>query len=201
MSVYREHHRSLFSSSRALCMCRESVVPSWHQHVHWHQDRTAAPLLSARPALATRHRQSADYSTAKIVTCLPPQDFCGVEIVKINTLKYQIKGAPFKQGHFFLVFGRGLKTTKMKKKGKQCFQRWNRCVRFKVVRLSSSIPWDLRHAEQLLFLFPCSNLTVYWGSFLPTLYVPLYHVYSTASHLAIRSQTMLTGIILYYLVT
>ena len=37
--------------------------------------------------------------------------------------------------------------------------------------------------------------------FLPTLYVPLYHVYSTASHLTIRSQTMLTGIILYYLVT
>ena len=27
------------------------------------------------------------------------------------------------------------------------------------------------------------------------------HVYSMASHLAIRSQTMLTGIILYYLVT
>ena len=47
------------------------------------------------------------------------------------------------------------------KQGKQCFQRWNRCVRFKVVRLSSSIPWDLRHAEQLLFLCPCSNLTVY----------------------------------------
>ena len=45
--------------------------------------------------------------------------------------------------------------------GKQCFQRWNRCVRFKVVRLSSPIPWDLRHAEQLLFLCPCSNLTVY----------------------------------------
>ena len=32
-------------------------------------------------------------------------------------------------------------------------------------------------------------------SFLPTLYVPLYHVYSTESHLAIRSQTMLTGLI------
>ena len=47
------------------------------------------------------------------------------------------------------------------KQGKQCFQRWNRCVRFKVVRLSSLIPWDLRHAEQLLFLCPCSNLTVY----------------------------------------
>ena len=28
-----------------------------------------------------------------------------------------------------------------------------------------------------------------------------YHVYSRASNLAIRSQTMLTGIILYYLVT
>ena len=37
--------------------------------------------------------------------------------------------------------------------GKQCFQRWNRCVRFKVVRLSSLIPWDLR--------CPCSNLIVY----------------------------------------
>ena len=47
------------------------------------------------------------------------------------------------------------------KQGKHCFQRWNRCVRFKVVRLSSLIPWDLRHAEQLLFLCPCSNLTVY----------------------------------------
>ena len=46
----------------------------------------------------------------------------------------------------------------------QCFQRWNRCVRFKVVRLSSLIPLDLRHAEQLLFLCPCSNLTVYKGS-------------------------------------
>ena len=31
----------------------------------------------------------------------------------------------------------------------------------KVVRLSSSIPWDLRHAVQLLFVCPCSNLTVY----------------------------------------
>ena len=51
------------------------------------------------------------------------------------------------------------------KQGKQCFQRWNRCVRFKVVWLSSSIPWDLRHAEQLLFLCPCSNLTVYRRSF------------------------------------
>ena len=51
------------------------------------------------------------------------------------------------------------------KQGKQCFQRWNRCVRFKVVRLSSLIPWDLRHAEQLLFLCPCSNLTVYRRSF------------------------------------
>ena len=50
------------------------------------------------------------------------------------------------------------------KQGKQCFQRWNRCVRFKVVRLSSLIPLDLRHAEQLLFLCPCSNLTVYKGS-------------------------------------
>ena len=48
--------------------------------------------------------------------------------------------------------------------GKQCFQRWNRCVRFKVVRLSSLIPLYLRHAEQLLFLCPCSNLTVYKGS-------------------------------------
>ena len=28
-----------------------------------------------------------------------------------------------------------------------------------------SIPWDLRHAEQLLFLCPCSNLTVYRRSF------------------------------------
>ena len=27
--------------------------------------------------------------------------------------------------------------------------------------MSSPIPWDLRHAEQLLFLCPCSNLTVY----------------------------------------
>ena len=51
------------------------------------------------------------------------------------------------------------------KQGKQCFQRWNKCVRFKVVRLSSLIPWDLRHAEQLLFLCPCSNLTVYRRSF------------------------------------
>ena len=96
------------------------------------------------------------------------------------------------------------------KQGKQCFQRWNRYVSFKVVRWSSSSPWDLRHAEQLLFLqgrpkimyhfdkksssfagwyynptthcqsgkfflvhpvCPCSNLTVY---------VPLFHVYSTA---------------------
>ena len=46
-----------------------------------------------------------------------------------------------------------------------CFQRWNRCVRFKVVRLSSLIPCDLRHAEQLLFLCPCSNLTVYRQKF------------------------------------
>ena len=38
-------------------------------------------------------------------------------------------------------------------------------------------------------------------SFLPTLSVPLYHVYSTASHVAIKNHTMLTGIILYYLVT
>ena len=84
------------------------------------------------------------------------------------------------------------------KQGKQWFQRWNRCVRFKVVRLPSPIPWDLRHAEQLLFLCPFSNLTVYRRSFFwPTLYVPLYHVYSTASHLTIRSQIMLTGIILY----
>ena len=52
-----------------------------------------------------------------------------------------------------------------KKQGKQCFQRWSRCVRFKVVRLSSPIPWYLRHAEQLLFLYPCSNLTVYRRSF------------------------------------
>ena len=61
------------------------------------------------------------------------------------------------------------RTTFWKKQGKQCFQRWNRCVRFKVVRLSSSIPWDLRHAEKLLFLCPCSNLTVYrqkWQWFL-----------------------------------
>merc|ERR1712020_759826 len=70
------------------------------------------------------------------------------------------------------------------------------------LRLSSLIPWDLRHAEQLLFLCPCSNLTVYRRLFFAhplSVYVPLYHVYSTASHLAIRSQTMLTGIILYYL--
>ena len=53
---------------------------------------------------------------------------------------------------------------RMSQQGKQCFQRWNRCVRFKVVRLSSLIPLDLRHAEQLLFLCPCSNLTVYKGS-------------------------------------
>ena len=33
------------------------------------------------------------------------------------------------------------------------------------LRLSSPIPWDLRHAEQLLFLCPCSNLTVYRRSF------------------------------------
>ena len=31
--------------------------------------------------------------------------------------------------------------------------------------MSSPIPWDLRHAEQLLFLCPCSNLTVYRRSF------------------------------------
>ena len=37
----------------------------------------------------------------------------------------------------------------IQKENKECFQRWNRCERFKVVRLSSSIPWDLRHAEQL----------------------------------------------------
>ena len=55
--------------------------------------------------------------------------------------------------------------TFVNKQGKQCFQRWNRCVRFKVVRLSSLIPLDLRHAEQLLFLCPCSNLTVYRRSF------------------------------------
>ena len=36
--------------------------------------------------------------------------------------------------------------------------------RVKVVRLSSLIPLDLRHAEQLLFLCPCSNLTVYKGA-------------------------------------
>ena len=32
-------------------------------------------------------------------------------------------------------------------------------LRFKVIKLSSLIPWDLGHAEQLLFLCPCSNLT------------------------------------------
>merc|ERR550519_2470519 len=53
----------------------------------------------------------------------------------------------------------------IEEQGKQCFQRWNRCVRLKVVRLSSPIPWELRHAEQLLFLCPCSNLTVYRRSF------------------------------------
>ena len=37
--------------------------------------------------------------------------------------------------------------------------------RVKGIRLSSPIPWDLRHAEQLLFLCPCSNLTVYRRSF------------------------------------
>ena len=31
--------------------------------------------------------------------------------------------------------------------------------------LSSSIPWDLGHAEQLLFLCSCSNLTVFRRSF------------------------------------
>ena len=30
--------------------------------------------------------------------------------------------------------------------GKQCFQRWNRCIRFMVVRLSCSIPWDLNQS-------------------------------------------------------
>ena len=30
--------------------------------------------------------------------------------------------------------------------------------------MSTSITWDLRHVEQLLFLCPCSNLTVYKGS-------------------------------------
>ena len=45
-----------------------------------------------------------------------------------------------------------------------------------------------------------SMLQLFIGDcFLPTLYVPLYHVYSTASHLAIRRKIMLTGIILYYL--
>ena len=59
----------------------------------------------------------------------------------------------------------GSKHKFMEKQGKQCFLRWNRCVRFKVIRLSSSIPCDLRHAEQLLFLCPCSNLTVYRRKF------------------------------------
>ena len=31
--------------------------------------------------------------------------------------------------------------------------------------MSNPIPWDLRHAEQLLFLCPCSNLTIYRRSF------------------------------------
>ena len=60
-------------------------------------------------------------------------------------------------------------------------------------------------AEQLLFSCQCSKVSscrvVKFDPFLPTLYVPLYHVYSKASNLAIRSQTMLTKIILYYLVT
>ena len=43
-----------------------------------------------------------------------------------------------------------LRLVRKEKQGKQCFQRWNRYVRFKVVRLLSSIPWDSRHAEQLL---------------------------------------------------
>ena len=37
------------------------------------------------------------------------------------------------------------------KQGKQCFQRWNRCVRFKAVRLSSLIPWDLKYADNFCF--------------------------------------------------
>ena len=60
------------------------------------------------------------------------------------------------------------------------------------------------HAEQLLFSCQCSKVSscrvVKFDRFFAH---PLcaYHVYSRASPLAIRSQPMLTGIILYYLVT
>ena len=52
------------------------------------------------------------------------------------------------------------------------------------------------HAEQLLFSCQFSKV-----SSCQVVRLCAYHVYSTASNLAIRSQTMLTGIILYYLVT
>ena len=65
-----------------------------------------------------------------------------------------------------------------------------------VVKLSRCQVWSLVHAEQLLF--PCLFSKV---SSCQVVRLCAYHVYSTASNLAIRSQTMLTGIILYYLVT
>ena len=83
------------------------------------------------------------------------QEFCDVahdSLLRFHNLLFQ---AELKTNA-----NKGIKEKEFKQ-GKQCFQRWNRCGRFKVVRLSSSIPWDLRHAEQLLFLCPCSNLTVY----------------------------------------